>query len=373
MFKIKKKTLIDSKNLLKNSKSLRITKLPFNPFLEFLSKYFFNSKDKKLTLLLLKYTEKSGSSLREGIENKIKESKKKKNFVLEYILSKVLFYMDIKGYKIVDAMFAAKFITQKEKSILLKSRNFSEGIEQITYMNSRGSKLVLYHLFLFAPSYIVLVVLLATQGIVKDVLTKMVEPIAKAGGTPPPLPQYMQDPHTYLVINIGAFTILFLVLIFYYYLKNFDLPNYFKIFVLNEQENILSVLESINSLIKGGINLTDSVKILLDDEKSVVKKQIYSDIYHNNIKGNISLNKIFDFYNVNYNTISLIQMGEKTNNIEDALQNAKDALEETYNINMLIYKKISFIGGQLLMFGILIIPMINILLYTSVQQLNFKI
>jgi len=367
---IKKKVL----TINKKKENITITKLPYNPFFEKISQYYlkFNKKDKAFTLILLKYTEKSGASLRKGIINKIKETRNKKNFIMEYLLLKVLYYLDVKGLKIVDALYEATFINQKEKSILQKSRSFAEGIDQIANLSKRTSKLFVYNTMLLAPAYIMLVVLLCTHGTIKDVLEGMVRPIKDAGGTPPPLPHYMVDPSLYITYNIMFFTLLAIILLFYYYTKFYNLPLYFKTFVFNEQEKTLEVLESMSSLLNSGINLTDSVKILLDDEEDVVKKTLYEEIYINFIKGKIELSQIFEYYNVNYSTIGLISMGEETNNILETLNNAKSALSETYDLNMKIYSKISFYGGQLLMGMVFLKPLIDILLYTSIQQLNFS-
>jgi len=359
-------------NLKRQKEKIVVTKLPKNKKYDQLKKYFFTKRQKAFILILLKYTEKSGASLRTGIINKIKEARNKKNVLIEYILMRVLYYMDIEGYKIVDAMFAGGLINQKEKSILQKSRTFSQGINQITNLDKRKSKLVIYNLMLFGPFYIALVVLLATHSTVKNVLMSMVKPIVDAGGKAPPLPHYMQDPSLYIFYNVAFFTLLFGVLGFYYYCKYYNLPLYFKVFILNEQEKVLEILENLSSLLNSGINMTDSVKILLDDEKDIVKKKLYSEIYKNFIKGNIELSQIFEYYNVDYSTIGLISTGENTHNITETLKNAKDSLEESYNLYMKIYGKIAFTGGQLLMGVVIIKPIIDILLYTSIQQLNFS-
>jgi len=369
MFK-KKKIVIKAKK----QETIKVLSLPNNPFFEKIQSFALKikSNDKKFIFILLKYTEKSGASLRKGIITKIKETRQKKDFLLEYILLKVLYYMDIRGLKIVEAMYKAGLVTLKEYSILLKSRNFSSGIDQITNMEKSSSTLVIYNLTLLAPMYIMLVVLLATHGLIKDTLKGMVAPMVKAGGTPPPLPHYIEDISTYLFFNGIAWSILIALLSFYYYVKHYNIPLYFKIFKFNEQEIILEVLYNIESLTKSGINITDTVLILLESETNNVKREIYEQIHTAFIKGNIQLSTIFEYYNVNYQTIGLIATGEETGSIVTTLSLAYSSLKEMFTFNMKIYSKISFYGGQILMGMIIIKPIIDILLYTSIQQLNFS-
>jgi len=369
--------MFKKKQIVKNTKkreNIVVKELPYHVIYEkFVNDYLtFYKKEKVFTLILLKYTEKSGSPLRTGIVNKIKESRRKKKFMMEYILLKILYYMDIKGHKIVEAMYLAKFITEKERSILMKARSIEEGIDQIANLEKRTSKLLVYNFLLLFPAYAMLLTLYLTHGLVKDVLEGMVKPIKDAGGTPPPLPNYMVDPQMYLTFNIMFFSLLFIVLAFYYYIKYYNLPLYFKIFLFNEQEKTLDVLESVSSLINSGINLTDTAEILYKDEKDPVKRVLYGEIFKSFSKGDISLSQVFEFYNVNYSTISLISMGEDTGKIQDGLFNAKNNVNETYELNMKVYSKIAFYGGQLLMFLVIGKPMIDILLFTSIQQLNFS-
>lgn len=358
---------------IKSKENIVVQNLPYNPMFEkFQDTYLqISSNQKKFVLLMLKYTEKGGSSLRSGVVTKIKEAKATKNFILEYILLKVLYYMDIRGLKIVESMYLARLINKKEHSILLAARNFATGIDQITNIEKRGSALLVYNLLLLGPAYLMLVILLATHDLIKSVLEGMVKPMIDAGGHPPPLPDYMTDPTMYIYFNAIAWTFLSILLGFYYFTKHYNIPTYFKVFKLNEQELVLSVLDNIDSLLKSGINITDSVKILMDSETHNVKKELYEQIYHAFLKGNIQLSVIFEYYNVNYQTIGLISMGEETNNIIQTLEIAKSSLEETYNTYMKAYAKISFYGGQILMGGVILKPIIDILLYTSIQQLNF--
>jgi len=353
--------------------NIKVLSLPNNSLFEKLLPMYLKLKknDKNFILINLKYTEKSGASLRKGIINKIREMRMKKDFLLEYLLLKVLYYMDVRGIKIVEAMKKAGLITQKEHSILTKSRSFSDGIDQITNMEKRKSLLLVYNILLLAPMYLSLLALLFTHGLVKKTLMGMVEPMIKAGGTPPPLPHYMEDISTYIYINIFFFTILFIILGVYYYLKHFNITLYFKIFKFNEQEIMLDILYNIESLTNSGINITDSVNILLESETNNVKKEIYKQIFIAFEKGNIQLSSIFEFYNVNYQTIGLINIGEETRNIKTTLSLAYLALREVFEKNMKIYGKIAFYFGQILMGMVILKPIIDILLYTSIQQLNF--
>ena len=67
---------------------------------------------------------------------------------------------------------------------------------------------------------IILLLLLATHSQVKDILNGMLEPIKSAGGTPPPIPNYLINNTEYIIFNSLFFGLLLFIFIGMFYIKN---------------------------------------------------------------------------------------------------------------------------------------------------------
>jgi hypothetical protein len=345
----------------------------YDNFFEFMSKYKnpMPYAEKYRVLNYLRNLDKVGN-MKRGIELKQEEYTKRKKWGPLFVINKVNKHLK-SGKDIVEAMFRANLINSRERQVFEKSRTFSEATEQILDLQSKKSKSIMGFMLLLIPIGAILVLLLTTREMVNKVLTDMMKPIVAAGATPPPLPVYMESPLMYGLGNIAFFGGLLVVFLFMRYNKKHSPKVYFKTIPIFEEEYSFNIIHSLKSMLKSGTSLSDSAKILLDGEDDNIKKKIYGEIVESTKKGVVSLADIFENNGINYSTVSLIKMGEDSGRMEEALNSAYNEIETRYNRDIKIFNTACMWGGQLGMIFISMKPMIDIMLLTSVGQLNFQL
>ena len=349
----------------------------FYPIYLFLkaNKLFSFPKNEKFYLLnYIKAIANSGKDEKLAIKNKIEEYTKRKKFFLKFALEEVKSEID-KGKKFAIALKNGGILTEREYHILVNSKGgISQGIEKIIEVNQKSAKSVAAFTLLFMPPSIMLVALLAGHDAVKNVLENMLKPISDAGGTPPPIPGYLIDSSMYIFFNVLYFSILIGGIVALNLIKKYKPNRYLGIIPIIEEEYTLDILKSIKTVMAGGgINMSNAAKALSNGEPNNIKRLLLERIVERTASGKEKISEIFEEFNVNYNTISSLKIGEDSNNIQIGLNIAIDDLNSRYERDIGKFLKIGMWGGQLSMIGIAGKPLIDIMLLMSIGQLNFKV
>lgn len=338
------------------------------------SKIRLTKKEKFYFLNLLRAISLAGQDEKRAIESKLEEYRRKGYIPGRIIMEKI--YKDVlKGKSLVNSLYAHNVLTEREYHILKNSRDgLAKGIERILETQKRNQKSKSAFALLLAPPGIMLLTLYFSQPTVYGIIHKMLEPIRSAGATPPPIPAYMKDPTIYLMGNILFFGILTAVFITMYVIKKKFPKKYLSIFPIIEEEYTYDIIRSLKTVMEGGgLNLSNAAKALAMGEYDNVRKSIFNDIYENIMKGKVQMHQVLEEYNVNYNTVSAIKIGEDAKDLNLGLAIALEDIKKRYERDIEIFMKVGMWGGQLAMLGIAIKPMIDILLIMSIGQLNFKI
>lgn len=348
-----------------------LSRIIYSSFRKFIK---FPEADKFYLLNYIKAISNSGQDEKLSVKNKIYEYRKRQKWFLVFMLEEVKREIE-KGKRFAVALKSAGIINDREFHILITSKGrLSLGIDKIIETSSKSHKSKAAFFLLVLPPSIMLLILLFSHGFVKGVLENMLEPIRSAGGTPVKIPDYLIDPTTYTYVTVAYFFIMFSIILAYFLIKRFKPKIFLKIIPIIEEEYTLDILTSLKTIMSGGgINISNAAKALANGEPDNIKREIFSSLVEATSRGKKELSSILEEYNVNYNTISSIKIGEDSNNIDIGLNIAIDELEKRYERDIKLYLKIGMWGGQLAMIGIAGKPMIDIMLIMSVGQLDFKV
>jgi len=334
----------------------------------------FPENEKFYLLNYIKAISNSGQDEKLSIKNKIHEYRKRKKFFLVFILEEVKHEID-RGKRFAVALRSAGVINDREYHILITSKGgLAAGIEKIIETSQKSHKSKIAFMLLILPPSIILLALLFSHDMVKNVLENMLQPIKSAGGTPPPIKDYLIDPTTYIYVNSIYFTTLILFIVAYFVIKRFYPKQFLKFIPIIEEEYTLDILKSLKTVMSGGgINISNAAKALANGEPDNIKKLLFETIVERTARGQKELSNILEEFNVSYNTVSAIKIGEDSKDIDIGLEIAVSELEERYNRDINMFLKIGMWGGQFAMIGIAGKPMIDIMLLMSVGQLNFQL
>lgn len=349
----------------------------FYPAYLFLKKnklFKFPKREKFYLLNYIKAISNSGKDEKLAIKNKIEEYKKRKKYFLMFALLEVKSEID-KGKKFAIALKNGQILSEREYHILVNSKGgIAQGIEKIIETNQKSSKSIAAFMLLVIPPSIMILALLFSHDAVKNVLENMLKPIKDAGGTPPPIADYLLDPTMYIIFNVAFFSILFGGITFMVFMKKYFPNRYLGIIPIIEEEYTLDLLKSLKTVMAGGgINMSNAAKALGNGEPNNVKRLILEKIVERTASGKEKISEVFEEFNVNYNTVSSLKIGEDSNNIQIGLNIAIDDLNTRYEKDIGLALKIGMWGGQLSMIGIAGKPLIDIMLLMSIGQLNFKV
>jgi type II secretory pathway component PulF len=330
------------------------------------------TKDKILLIEYFQSVLSNGFPLGKAIDGMVKRFKSKtgKNHVVK-ILQKIVDSIE-QGSKFSDALENSGFLDKNESMILKKSKTLVDGLEKIKNQKGSSAKITAAILFLLVPPLIAITVLFATQPMVAGILNDMMAPLAAAGAKPPELPPYLASRKIYgmwmiLVYGViaGYFGLLFS-------LKKTSTKLYYQMMPIEEQKYTSDILYSIYSLREIGISLSESVSILYESEPDVLKKRVYGDMKTELEKGGTNISNVMRKHGTNETTVFLLELGEDSKNTKKAFFGAYDEVSKRFKRNVSILFDTSKFMGQVAMMGIVIKPITDILLLTSVEQMNFS-
>lgn len=334
----------------------------------------FPETEKFRLLNKIKAISNSGQEEKKAIENKIIEYKKRKKYYLAYILEKIKIETD-NGKKLIEALYKSKIINAGEYYILKNTKgNISIGIDKIIDSHNKSNKAKIGFILMLLPPAIILLSLLFSHDIVKEVLNNMMAPIVAAGAKPPEMPNYLINNKNYIIFNVAFFGLIIGIFTTIKIVKKYYPKKYLSIFPIIQEEYMLDLLKSIQNVSKGGgMNISNTAKALSLGQDDNVKKLILDEIVDKTANGHVFISPILDEYSVNYSICSNIAIGEDSADINRGLLIAITELETEYERDIKIFLSASMWIGQLSMIGIAMKPMIDIMLLVSVGPLNFSL
>jgi len=331
-----------------------------------------SKSEKNFFLSYLKSGDLGGISSKELLDIKYDEYIYLKRYVMADLMQSIL--LEVKrGLNLPEALKNSKIISESEYLTLIKSNSLSSGIDRITEQKeSSGGAMNLILLF-FVPPTIIVHLLLWSHDAVKNVLLNMTEPLREMTSKSVEIPHYLLDPTTYYVYG-GIYHIIFIsFIITILILRKINIKLYFKILPFRRFEYTIDIIHSIKSLKEAGISLADAVKISIMGETNSIKLAIYSDIQDSLRSGKSNLADILWNYNLDFTAIGFIRTGEKTKRFEELLVIADNEIKERYQSILEKFKPFAKIGGQVFMLGIAFKPMVDIMILTSIGQMDFEV
>lgn len=335
----------------------------------------FSKKEKFNLLNTIKAISDSGQDEKKAISNKIAGYRKKTGKShLAFLLSFTQREIE-KGIPLVEALKRTGIINNREYHILKNTKgSISTGINKIIETGEKSSKSMAAFMLMLIPPSIMLLTLVFTHDLVKQILMDMLSPIRSAGGTPPEIKPYLLEPNIYYMWSGIFFGVIFSVIIGLLIVKKYYPKKYLSLFPIIEEEYVLDILKSIRTVSSGGgINMANTAKALQDGEPNNVKNLIFSEIVKRTSSGREKISEVFEDFGINFDTISSIKIGEDANSINLGLDIATTELEKKYERDINFFLKSSMWIGQFSMIGIAGKPMIDIMLLMSVGQLDFKL
>jgi len=156
--------------------------------------------------------------------------------------------------------------------------------------------------------------------------------------------------------------------------KRFKPTKFFKFFRLAEKEFIVNTFSALINLRKSGKSYIQSYKILSETTKDILTRTFYLKIYEASKEGNnASLYLIGKEYNMNKFNLSYLKIGTVNNDLDTTI-------ETIYDYNLEIYQKqikrlVKFLPliGEIIMTIILLKPLIDIIMVTTVGAMDFTL
>lgn len=328
--------------------------------------------EKDFFLSYLKSGDLGGISSKDLLEIKKDEYLHLKRYIMADMVDKLLGEVR-RGVGLAEALQAIEVITESEYLTLTKSRSLSAGIDRITEKKKEAGGANGLLLLFFVPPIGITHLLLWTHGQVKDVLLKMTEPLREMTTKSVEIPGYLLDPTTYYIYGGLLHIILFGSIITFIVLKKINVPMYLKFLPYRRYEYTIDILHTIKSLKEAGISLSDSVKISIMGENDKIKLDIYKDIELSLKTGKGQLADILAKYHLDFTSIGFIRTGEKTKRFDQLLSIAEGEIKDRYERILKKLHPIAKFGGQVAMLGIAFKPMVDIMILTSIGQMDFEV
>lgn len=337
-------------------------------------KVTIGTRERNNLLSYIKAIDKSGKDPNQAISNKIEEFTIRKKHTLRKQMEGVQDFTS-RGGRLVEALYANNIINQQELYILLNAKDgLANGIEKIIENSKNSGRFKLGLIMFLGPIVAIAAALLAFHAPVKDIVIGVTEPMRSAGATPPPIPEYLIDPHMYIIVNIGIWLTIFGSVTIMMFLRKTKPAIYLKTIPILEEEFTLDILKSLKTLMEGGgMNLSNAANALTKGASDPIKHALYQSIVDRTKNGQQKLSDALAEFGINYNTISALRIGEDGNDISAGINIALDDLEERYKRDIGIYLRLAFWGGQIGMMLIAMKPMVDILMLMSVGQMNFEL
>jgi len=374
--KIEKRKKLKEKKEKKKEKEILNNFTSFHKFKKFLIKQTIIKQNKPLILSYLASGLKQGNNLLTLITRyketlNITDSEEKH---IIGILDEIEHIIKTKGTNTTYILYQVGLLSENEYLIISNYNDLYIGLELVLKMNKQKNNFSWAITLFFFPSFIVLLGLLIFQPELKAFAYNALEPINSQSKTLIKIPAYLEDRTAYS-IGLTLF-ITFYVFIMYSInmVKRFKPTKFFKFFRLAEKEFIVNTFSALINLRKSGKSYIQSYKILSETTKDILTRTFYLKIYEASKEGNnASLYLIGKEYNMNKFNLSYLKIGTVNNDLDTTI-------ETIYDYNLEIYQKqikrlVKFLPliGEIIMTIILLKPLIDIIMVTTVGAMDFTL
>lgn len=265
-------------------------------------------------------------------------------------------------------------LNDKEFIIVSNYTNLYTGLDLILNLNKQKNNFNLAILLLFFPPFIVTILLFIFQPEIRDFAYNALSSINEYSTTKITIPVYLEDRYFF------GYTILFIIflyssiLYFINYIKEKHTYTFFRFFRLSEKEFIINTFSSIRSLRESGKSFTQSYKILSSTSKDIIIKKFYNEVYEQSQQGNKkALYDISKKFNLDKFNLSYFKIGILNNDLESSINTILEYNEIRYEKQIKFLIKVLPMIGEIIMTIIIVKPLIDIIMVTTVGAMKFTI
>lgn len=331
-------------------------------------------KEKRHLLIFLEQGIKHGASTDSLLSSILPEYERIGLVEMYNIVMRTLFLMEDEGLNVGEAFHKSGLFTESEKMTYnaISKNSISSAFEQILQQNKYKNEFKYAILMLIVPVLFVLFGYIVFLPEIKDFTLSLLEPVNAVSKTPIPIPSYFSD-RTIFVVSF--FSIIFFSGMFLYlveYLKKNNPKLLFSFIKLIEREFVVNHFSVILQLMNSGLNLSDSVSVVMEDSDDALVKKILGEALEEMKEGH-DLSYTVEKYFSDYATIAFLKSGEFNNQIEGSLG-------MILSHNKLLYEKLIArlvvwlpLAGEMVMTLVLLIPLLGILQVTTVGAMNFTV
>lgn len=338
-----------------------------------IKRYFIiSSKDRKFIFIFLSKGLKNGTPIKILLKELVVFTKEDKQYQLSKILEKILNDIEEKGIDFSSSLRDNGIITSAEYDILRYSTEYYTGLEFLIESNTHGKNLKYAILLLFLPSIVVSTLYFVFQPQLLDFVYQLLIPVNSVSSTEIPIPAYLKDRKIFGIIMFLTYFFCGFVFYLQWILKRKNPKLFFNLFPLVEKEFIINTMTPLLNLINIGMSPGKAISTLMNNNDPLVLR-IYGEMNELMKLGNKEIHKIFRKYKMDKATTTYMKIGENTSSFPEALKSIIEYNKEQYNKTI---KRLLFIlplSGELIMVGILLFPLINIIMLTTVGVMQFNI
>ncbi len=344
----------------------------------FLYKIYFNKillkRTKKHFFIYLSQGIKHGSSISSLISTIKNEYKKIKMFQMYEILKDTLYKMENDGLDIGDAFYLSGLFNESEKTTFnaISKKSINSAFEQIIKQNKYKSEFKYALLMLVTPVLFILFGYIVFLPEVKAFTLSILAPVNAVSSTAIQIPAYFNDRSIFVISFLSIIFISGFIIYLVEYLKKNNPKILFSFVRLIEREFIVNHFSVLLQLMESGLNISDSVEVILKDSNDTLAKKILGDALADMSNG-YDFSHTIEKYFSDYATVAFLKGGELNDQIESSLSMILSHNELLYQ--KLISRLIVWLpmAGETIMTVVLLIPLLDILKTTTVNAMNFTV
>jgi len=346
-------------NFIKNFSERTVLKQNKNLILTYFSSGL--KRGNSLLMLILKY--------KETLDPNLKDEK-----LIISILDKIKNIIDEKGSNTSAILYEVGLLNEKEYLIVSNYNELYIGLELVLKMGKQKNNFNLAILLLFFPPLVVLVALFIFQPELKDFAYNAIEPINAQSKTRILIPAYLEDRWFFGIFISIYLSVYFSIMYSIELIKEKKPELYFKLFRLAEKEFIVNTFSSIINLRKSGKSFSQSYNILSTTSKDTFIKKFYTEVYNETVNGNINgIYKISNQFNMEKFNLSYFKIGVLNNDLDNTIDTILEYNTEKYDKQIALLVKYLPLVGEVVMTIILLKPLIDIIMVTTVDVMNFTL
>jgi len=350
-------------------------KKKINKIFDYITKITIIRQNKQLILSYLANGLKRGNNLLTLI-NKYKETlnDNKEEKVIKNILNKINDIIDSQGTNTPDILYKVGLLTEKEYIIVSNYNELHLGLEVVLKMNKQKNNFNMAILLFLFPPFLVTIGLFIFQPELKSFAYSVLQPINEQSTTMIRIPSYLET-RTAFGLSILGFILFYSFIIYSIeFIKKYYPEKYFLFFKLSEKEFIVNTFSALLNLRKSGKSYTQSYKILKDTTKDTIVKKYYSEVYELTKQGKIqAIYEISKKFNMSNFNLSYFKIGVLNNDLDNTIDTILEYNEEKYNKQVARLVKFLPLIGEIIMTLIIVKPLIDIIMVTTVGAMNFTL